>query len=431
MVRATAVGWALLLASPVLAAPPAARHLGVASCSSSVCHGSVTAASGSDVLLNEYVTWSHQDAHARAYATLSSERSRTMAGKLGLRDAASAALCLDCHADNVPAAERGEKFSLADGVGCEACHGGAEHWISTHSSKNASYRDNVAHGMYPSADLPERAQLCLSCHYGTAEKFATHRLMAAGHPRLSFELDTFLALQPPHYRIDENYRRRKPIYSHTQLWAYGQLAGALAELTALQGARINNSATFPELALFNCYGCHTSSIHRIDWNHGMLSGAAEPGSVPVSDGPLAMAFIIARELEPQAATELLKSSQALVAASAGGRAQLAAASGELAARVQRLAARSRGHEFTRAEQLHLLDTLLKTGVAGEYRDYILAEQAVMGIDGLLIELKLAQTHRARLDELYRLVQNDEQFVPEKFVAALRVLQGELQASLAS
>jgi hypothetical protein len=37
-------------------------------------------------------------------------------------------------------------------------------------------------------------------------------------------------------------------------------------------------------------------------------------------------------------------------------------------------------------------------------------------------------HRARLDELYRLVQNDERYVPEQFVAALRQLQSELQLS---
>lgn len=55
----------------------------------------------------------------------------------------------------------------------------------------------------------------------------------------------------------------------------------------------------------------------------------------------------------------------------------------------------------------------------------------MGIDGLLIELKLAEGHRAWLDELYRLVQNDDRYVPEQFVAALRQLQTELQPNLTS
>src|SRR5262249_24160424 len=268
---------------------------------------------------------------------------------------------------------------------------------------------------------------CLSCHYGSGDKFATHRIMAAGHPRLSFELDTFLTLEPPHYEVDADYRQRKPTFTHTQVWAYGQLAAALTELEILQGPRIDNSATFPELALFNCFACHMSSMHRTDWNRGMLSTAAQPGTVPVSDGHLSMAWIIARQLDPDAAAELLKSSQALIAASASGRERIAASSREVAQQVQRLRERAAAHTWSRGEQLQLLGLLLQTGVNGECRDYILAEQALMGIDGLLIELKLAERHRARLDELYRLVQNDERYVPEQFVAALRQLQSELQS----
>ena len=431
MVRAAAVSAVLLVAPVAVAAEPSARHLGVASCSSSVCHGAVAPNRRGNVLLNEYVTWSHQDAHARAYATLSSERSRAIAAKLGLGNATSARQCLDCHADNVPPEQRGEKFALSDGVGCEACHGGAEHWLSTHSSKGSSYRDNIAHGMYPTADLRPRAQLCLSCHYGSAEKFATHRIMAAGHPRLSFELDTFLTLEPPHYEVDEDYRQRKHAYGHTELWVYGQLTAALTELQTLQGPRIDNGAAFPELALFNCFGCHMSSMHRNDWNRGLLGTAAQPGTVPVSDGHLSMTWIIARQLDPPAAPTLLRSSQALIAASASGREQITASSRDLAQQVQRLRELAAGHAWTRPEQLQLLGLLLQTGVDGEFRDYILAEQALMGIDGLLIELKLAERHCARLDELYHLVQNDERYVPEQFVAALRQLQTELQPNLTS
>jgi hypothetical protein len=49
----------------------------------------------------------------------------------------------------------------------------------------------------------------------------------------------------------------------------------------------------------------------------------------------------------------------------------------------------------------------------------------MGIDGLLIELGLAEHFRKRVDELYKLTQNDEAYAPEQFVAALQQLQAEL------
>ncbi|MFT7132328.1 MAG: hypothetical protein ACI81O_001037, partial [Cyclobacteriaceae bacterium] len=45
------------------------KHLGVASCASGVCHGSVRPRSGTRVLQNEYVTWSQRDRHRIAYQT--------------------------------------------------------------------------------------------------------------------------------------------------------------------------------------------------------------------------------------------------------------------------------------------------------------------------------------------------------------------------
>lgn len=426
MVRTFQVAAAVLWVAATQAhAQSANKHMGVTTCSSSVCHGAVTPSNTYDVLLNEYVTWSHRDAHSKAYTALSSLKSRQIGAKLGLADPSQAKECLDCHTDNVPPRQRGEKFALADGIGCEACHGGAEFWLATHTSKRATYRDNVLHGMYPTADLSQRTQLCLSCHYGTAQKFASHRMMAAGHPRLSFEMDTFLALQPPHYRIDEDYRRRKPTYNSTQIWSYGQLAAALQEMTMLQGPRVNNGAAFPELALFNCYGCHMSSMRRTDWSHRLLEGGAEPGTVPISDGHLVMAWIIARELDPSAAPSLLRLTRALLAASASERTRIVVRSQEVAGILRRLCDQAAGRTWRPEDERQLLRTLLSVGISGEFRDYVGAEQAVMGIDGLLIELGLANQFRKRVDELYKLTQNDEAYAPEQFVAALQGLQAQL------
>src|SRR5262249_22944693 len=136
-------------------------------------------------------------------------------------------------------------------------------------------------------------------------------------------------------------------------------------------------------------------------------------------------------LDPQAAPGLLASSQTLIAASAFGREHIAATSREVARQVQQLRERAASHGWSRADQLQLLSLLLESGAHGGFRDYIIAEQALMGIDGLLIELKLAEPHRARLDELYRLVRNDERYSPDEFVMALRKLQSELQPELAS
>src|SRR5580658_5280227 len=88
--------------------PPATagthKHLGVASCATSVCHGKQSAQTGRDVALNEYVIWLEQDRHSQAYRALDNARSRGIAANLGLASATTAKICLDCHSDNVPAA---------------------------------------------------------------------------------------------------------------------------------------------------------------------------------------------------------------------------------------------------------------------------------------------------------------------------------------
>ena len=185
-------------------------HLGVKSCGSSGCHGQV-ASSSSPVLLNEYVTWQKYDKHARAYQVLLEPRSQHIAKNLGLKNAHEAKECLDCHADNVPEKQRGPQFVLADGVGCEACHGpGSAPWMGLHIGGSA-HDVNVQNGLLPLEDPVVRAEMCLDCHLGNSNQFATHRIMGAGHPRISFEVDSFTDFQPAHYVIDDDYRKRKKV----------------------------------------------------------------------------------------------------------------------------------------------------------------------------------------------------------------------------
>ena len=146
------------------------KHLGPASCASSVCHGKLDRQDDLNVWLNEYRIWTRADKHSQAYRTLESDDSRRIAENLGLASATTAQICLDCHADNVAMEKRGPKFQLSDGVGCEACHGGGEEWIKSHAAEGATHADNLRRGMYPTEEPVARAELCLSCHMGTADK---------------------------------------------------------------------------------------------------------------------------------------------------------------------------------------------------------------------------------------------------------------------
>jgi cytochrome c554/c'-like protein len=401
------------------------KHLGVATCSSSVCHGNVKSTSNYDVQLNEYVTWAHNDTHAKAYSVLLNERSRAMAAKLGLPAAHTAKICLDCHADNVPEAMRGREFNLTDGIGCETCHGGAERWLESHTSKQTTYEDNLKRGMFPTANIGPRATLCVSCHVGNSDKFATHRIMGAGHPRLSFELDTFLALMPPHHQIDKDYATRKPTYSRTAAWAYGQVESARAQVQLVQQHFARDGATFPELALFSCHSCHESSMHRLDWARGLTTIGNPPGSVPLNDGHVRMALIVARQTDPAAARDLLALDQSLQEASGESRERVREISGRLEAVLRQLQGTLAERRWSASEQASLLAGVLDLGARREYRDYISAEQAVMAIELIMIDLGRADRHRSRLDALYRLVDNDETYRSDQFVAGIVELRGAL------
>ncbi len=418
-------------AVPKLPYQAANKHLGVATCSSSVCHGNVKSTGSYDVQLNEYVTWSHDDLHSKAYSVLKSERSRAIAAKLGLPNAYDAKICLDCHADYVPESARGKEFNLADGVGCESCHGGAEKWIQSHTIKTTSYADNLKNGMYPTATLANRAPLCLSCHVGNSDKFATHRIMGAGHPRLSFELDTFQALQPPHHQIDKDYAARKPVYSRTAVWAYGQLEAARMQVQLIQQYFAKDGATFPELALFSCHSCHESSMRQLDWARGLTTIGTQPGSVPLNDGHVRMAIVIARQMSAPSARDLVALSQSLQEASATSRERVAQLSGRLEETLRQIQSQAAERQWSNAERTALLTAILDLGSHHEYRDYIGAEQAVMATELLMLDLDTAGRNRPRLDALFKLVEDDEAYRPDQFATAVDQLRGALGMSVAA
>jgi len=339
-------------------------------------------------------------------------------------------MCATCHntrlRKNYDSATDAYKTSMAEmSVGCEACHGGAERWIASHATAKATYQSDVSQGMYPSANLGDRAQLCESCHVGNADKQATHNIMGAGHPRLGFELDTYLALEPPHYASDAGYRRRKPTFNHAQTWAAGQLQASALQLDLLQGPLLRAGGVFPELSLFNCSACHDSSMQRLEWRRRAMTQLTSPGMVPLNDAYWRMSWIIARAINPEVGELVLTQAQTLQRAVLGSREQLAAQARELGNVLRRLQQRVTGEAWTASRTSDVLESILQAGTDGEFRDYLGAEQAVMATELLLIERGQAARLRPQLDELYRLVKDVDTYRSADFIAELRVLHAAL------
>jgi hypothetical protein len=399
-------------------------HMGVATCAASQCHGSAVPRDGSAVLQNEYVTWTQDDPHSGAFDTLSTDKSKAIANRLGLKSATTAKVCLDCHADNVPLARRGERFQLSDGVGCEACHGGAENWLATHYNTPAvAHADNLQAGMYSTGDSSSRAALCLSCHLGTDSKFATHRIMAAGHPRLTFELDTFTELwrtagRQPHYVVDGDYAARKTGSSHIETWATGLLADGRRRLELIQNDSFAGTGLFPELGLYDCHACHRS-MKSVQWRELSRHANTGPGTPFISDGTFVMALALTQTILPAAVDEISASLAQLHKASSESIDEIHIAASRLDA-VLATVQKSIGQQSLQRSQEKLLAELLRQGAAGEFLDYASAEQAFMAVQMLAFEID----DDALLDEIDGLansLDNDERFRPANFAKLLGAL----------
>jgi len=411
--------------------PPAdAIHLGVASCAGSTCHGAVQRLPGSSVAQNEYITWSHKDKHAKAYAVLGEARSQRIAKNLGLGDARTAQICLDCHADNVPPDRRGPQFQISDGVGCEACHGGAQSWLGIHIS-GAKHAANLAAGLYPTDDPVARAVKCLSCHQGDDKKFVTHQIMGAGHPRISFELDTYTLAEPAHFVVDKVYIQRKGPVNDVRVWAVGQAVALEKFMDAVIDPKHAPKGLFPELVLFDCTACH-HGMDDLRWQ-AQPSVGLPPGLPPLNTANAVMLKIIAQRVAPGVAKSLGDHLLALHHASTESWGAVQNEARALRQIAVDLVPTISSHDFTRDDMRALADGLVAAGLDHDAGDYPGAEQATMALASIVSGMRMggyigepqAREMNDKLNGLYEALNNNATYKPEIFVAALREFQKTL------
>ena len=413
-------------------------HLGVTACAGNTCHGAVERLKGSSVPQNEYLIWSQEtdkqriDKHHQAYKVLLSDRAKQIAHNLGLSDAANSKICLKCHTDYVDAGRRGPQYKIEDGVGCEACHGAAEKWLGPHYSRvphDVLVRDYSLTGL----DKPMvRAEKCLSCHFGDPEddnRFVTHRIMGAGHPRMGFELDTYTAAEPAHFSVDESYIKRKGPVNDVQVWAVGQAANLVKRMDAL--LKRPPKGVQPELVLFDCAACH-HTINQIRWRPRGSTGLG-PGTVKLDDANAVMLRVIAARVAPNVAKSLAEQMLALHRATTEDWKTVIREATEvrrLAIELQNLLS---NHQFSRDDMRALADAVIAVGLTGDDTDFPGAEQATMALGAIASAMSspvvpgrlTAEQTKAMNDALrglYKSISDAESYRPEAFVRALRDFQ---------
>jgi hypothetical protein len=380
----------LLMASAALASAQGAPHyIGAGGCASSNCHGATTPLPLADsrILGNEYATWSVADKHSRAYKALEEPRGKRMAQILKINDAAHDRRCAVCHVVGSP-----EKLR-SDGVACEACHGSAEQWFGPHTRAN-SHEASVQAGMIDLRKPDVRAKTCLACHLGSPGQEVDHELIAAGHPDLAFELDTFTFAQPAHYRPRESNLR-------VRAWAVGQ-AVALAEGMRLLASHAGKG--LPEFSDLECYQCH-HDLRADSWRLARGYGSRKPGSLQLN----AAHFEVLRELVAVAAPD---QSAAFVQLSVS---RDAAAIASLA---DNLAARFAAQDVDAQAVIRALSAnIQRIAEAGVNA----AEQATMSLDALSASLGRKPD---AVTKLYDYLEHPSTYKPAEFVGLFKKAAGE-------
>ncbi|HMO16706.1 MAG TPA: multiheme c-type cytochrome [Oligoflexia bacterium] len=401
-------------------------YLGVSSCASSVCHGS-TGRSESNVLQNEYRTWFKHDAHHKAYETLLSSDSKIIGSHLGIDAPERAKECLQCHSTYVPEFQRGDKFRLDDGVGCESCHGAAGNYIKSHTQKERSHEENKRDGLTDLANPKIRSEVCLSCHQGSGEQTVDHRLIGAGHPRLSFELDTYSINQPMHWQIDSDYLERKGGYQSGKFWALGQVYRAKSMLSLMlsyspkisgtnkKADNIKNfkSGVLPELSQYYCYNCH-HSLKEEQWKNRQYGG--HPGELRLNISSLKITSLVLLALGYNGIDKLESEINDLHHAHLEGRDL------ELIKKIIKTLETDAipfldNLSFNKENTLKIFKEVTNYSVNTHFLPYEIAEQCAMALSALSSQYKIitgSDFLSGEIKILYKSLRHEKDFKPEEF-----------------
>jgi hypothetical protein len=428
--RAATVGVASLRSAVAGSQPPtpaAGSFTGPGSCAAAACHGAVRPVARSRILQTEYSTWVAQDRHARAADVLTNQVSQRIGRILGIAAPDTAPKCLACHSLEAPEARQARTFAN-EGVSCEACHGPASGWLGPHTTRGWTHAQSVQLGMYDTKDLVKRTERCLTCHLGTADKFVDHELIAAGHPDLVFDLESYSAAMPRHWRV--------PIdtdpFASVRAFSVGQLVHVRSGLERL--SRHVTGPSWPEYAELDCFACHHSLTRPEDsWRQAQGYDDRRPGSPPLNQSRWTIGRRVLAAYDPGAAAELdpIMSKLALEAGRPRTDGEQVAA---LAARARAILDRAVARALTAPPDAQMATRLLRAIAADAEqiapRGERAAEQAAMALDTLYAAsmrgAPASPVVRAAFDELFQQFQSPSQYDPRRFVAQVRKIEGAIR-----
>jgi hypothetical protein len=286
------------------------------------------------VCMTESTYWSGYDRHSTAYKSLTDPRGQQIGKLLGFTEKEillPSAGCVQCHTTTIDPNQcvGGEgNSSLTEGVGCEACHGPASQWsaLTMHAQypewRQMDSQVKKGKGWIDMSSPVVRAQVCNSCHIGSAEngRLITHDMYAAGHPPLSgFDLETFADKMPRHWRYPYELSdptaivSRDPAFVRTRNILVGGVVSlrTAVELAMADAAAPIESGRWPELARYDCFACHHELVEPGWRQFRQASAALGRPQIAVSSVPLvAIAAELAKDGPRETFADIMKRLQA-------------------------------------------------------------------------------------------------------------------------
>ena len=404
------------------------KYVGPGSCSAVACHGGIQPRSSTKVLQNEYSTWVTADKHARGYTVLTEPLGRQMSSILKIGPAEKAQRCLVCHALSVDDQHRGREFDVAEGVSCESCHGPSSAWLGPHVQASAKHADMVKLGLIDNNNLSVRSEECLTCHLGSARKDmqVDHEMIAAGHPDLTFELDSFTAVEPPHW-VEKS---PDPLFG-MRAWGVGQ-AVQLRE-SMLRVSRRAQNGPWPEFSEMDCITCHHALTGPESWRQKEGYAGHRAGDPPYNLSRYIVFRHFAQEIDPSTESELsgqVVKVAGLITSMSPDRGAAQSAANRAAELADKLLGEVRDAQYDQARTERLLKVIANDADAIAKQGERAAEQATMSVDSLYIAKAKAGSAspatRAAIDKLFTQVKNPSGYNAPQFAASMKQVAATLR-----
>jgi len=309
--------------------------------------------------------------------------------------------------------------------------------VSLEGADAALFVIDARAGLTPLDNPKARANVCLDCHYGSSKpgQFVTHAMMAAGHPRISFELDLFSALQQ-HHQIDADYVARKGGSSSVRVWAVGQAEAVRRSTGLFAQPKFGYEGAFPQFYFLDCHSCHRTISDGPQRKLTFETNPGRPipfGNPPFNDENMIMLSAVAGALVPGEAGAFQTAAREFHKAMGVGPAEARAAAQALSARAGALSDALGARAYAEADAFKVIAIIAGEATAPRFTDYAGSVQAVMAIDTLLnalvregrITQGAAAGIRGDIARAYKAVEEPNAYRPGDFRAALKAAAGAI------